>query len=185
MKAIPVCLNRWHAEQHWPLRRAQLRALAARAPLACIRSTDGARHALRQPAPAATGSAAPHPAAWDDSTPTLRRIADALRAPAEFYEETYRRWRESLLPPTQAGLRTARLWTSEPGRRAEAAPCTHRMRCDACGRRSAAGVEFGSVRAWQLGHADRHPTHRAYTETLTRPWLASILGERGEEGREC
>jgi hypothetical protein len=132
-----------------------------------------------------TESAAPDSAAWDDSTPTLWRVAEALRAPAEFYEETHRLWRESLLPPTQAGLRTARLWTSEPDRRAEAAPCTHRMRCDACGRRSAAGVEFGSVRAWQLGHADRHPTHRAYTETLTRPWRARILGERGSEGYGC
>ncbi|MGP3971494.1 DUF7848 domain-containing protein [Streptomyces sp. 6N223] len=131
-------------------------------------------------APPPEGS--PDPAAWDDSTPTLWRIAEALHAPAEFYEETYRLWRESLLPPTQAGLRSARLWTSEPDLRDEAAPCTHRMRCDACGRRSAVSAEFGIVRAWQLGHADRHPTHRAYTEILTRPWRARILGERGSEG---
>jgi hypothetical protein len=119
----------------------------------------------------------PCPAEWDATTPTLRRVADALRSPVEVCEETYRLWRERLVPQFHGGSGRARLWTSEPDRRGDTAPVTHRMRCDDCGRRSHASAEFGTVRAWLLDHAASHPTHRTYTETVTRPWRARKFGE--------
>jgi hypothetical protein len=68
-------------------------------------------------------------------------------------------------------------WRSQPDRRPEAQPLTHRMQCDMCGKRSTRVVEFGQVQDWQIQHAAAHPAHRLYTETLTRPWLARLLGE--------
>jgi hypothetical protein len=68
-------------------------------------------------------------------------------------------------------------WRSQPYRRPDAQPSTHRMECDLCGRRSGRSVEFGQVQEWQIQHAASHPAHRLYTETLTRPWLARLLGE--------
>jgi hypothetical protein len=51
------------------------------------------------------------------------------------------------------------------------------MQCDECGRWSARSVEFGRVQGWQIEHAACNPAHRLYTETLTRPWRAHLLGE--------
>jgi hypothetical protein len=75
-------------------------------------------------------------------------------------------------------------WRSQPDRRPDARPLTHRMQCDACGGRSARSMEFGQVQVWQIRHAATHPAHRLYTETLTRPWLARLLGE-GDGGTPC
>lgn len=68
------------------------------------------------------------------------------------------------------------LWVSGPDREPDAAPLTHQMTCDVCGETSDRGVEFGSVRDWQLRHAGRNPSHHSYTETLTRPWRAWMKG---------
>ncbi|MFE1360400.1 DUF7848 domain-containing protein [Streptomyces harbinensis] len=76
---------------------------------------------------------------------------------------------------TRAVLRFMR-WTSEPDREPDAAPLTHRMRCDLCGARSDRTVVFGEAQDWQLVHAARNPDHLTYTETLTRPWRAWMNG---------
>ncbi|MFE0690724.1 hypothetical protein ACFV0Z_21535 [Streptomyces xiamenensis] len=62
------------------------------------------------------------------------------------------------------------MWFSRRDRRADAAPMSHRMRCDLCRKKSEASVEFGRVQDWQLDHAARNPGHRQFTEILTRPW---------------
>jgi hypothetical protein len=97
--------------------------------------------------------------------PEVVRVASAWEVRnADLWEETRRFWPGSP-------------WRSQPDRRPEAQPLTHRMRCDLCGRRSERSVEFGQVQSWQIQHVATHPGHRLYTETLTRPWLAHLLGE--------
>ncbi|MGW7294014.1 DUF7848 domain-containing protein [Streptomyces xiamenensis] len=61
-------------------------------------------------------------------------------------------------------------WLSEPDRAPDAAPMTHRMRCETCGRRSPTHVVFGVVQDWQVRHTAHFPDHRRFSETLTRPW---------------
>ncbi|MFH0243474.1 hypothetical protein ACGRHY_13820 [Streptomyces sp. HK10] len=63
-------------------------------------------------------------------------------------------------------------WTGEPDTAPDAPPATYRMACDECGAASHTGVEFGTALDRQLHHAARHPAHRAYTQTVTRPWRA-------------
>ncbi|GAA2054730.1 MULTISPECIES: DUF7848 domain-containing protein [Streptomyces] len=68
------------------------------------------------------------------------------------------------------------MWFGRRDRRADAAPMSHRMRCDLCRKKSEPSVDFGQVQDWQLDHAARYPGHRQYTETLTRPWRTERSG---------
>ncbi|WP_449657401.1 DUF7848 domain-containing protein [Streptomyces xiamenensis] len=52
------------------------------------------------------------------------------------------------------------MWFSRRDRRADAAPMSHRMRCDLCRKKSETSVEFGRVQDWPLGRRARLATPR-------------------------
>jgi hypothetical protein len=95
---------------------------------------------------------------------------------ADLWEENRPFWR-TRLGERVPGVGEGPLWRSQPDRRPEAPPLTHRMRCDECGGHSTRSVEFGRVQGWQIEHAACNPAHRLFTETLTRPWRAHVVGE--------
>jgi hypothetical protein len=109
---------------------------------------------------------------WQAGPEVVRVATEWEVRNADLWEENRPFWRTRV-----PGVGEGPLWCSQPDRRPEARPLTHRMQCDECGRWSARSVEFGCVQGWQVEHAACNPAHRLYTETLTRPWLARLLGE--------
>lgn len=61
-------------------------------------------------------------------------------------------------------------WTLTPDREPDAAPLSYKMRCTMCEEESPKSEGWNDPQSWALAHSGKNPSHRTYSEVISRPW---------------